>query len=138
MTPHDGESRHIFYATGDKSTRTRVAAPPTASIVVPKGTETVIAIPGGRTIVNGHAPATLGTAGSGGVLAEIVFGLLAQHMDPFLAAAPAVWLHGAAATVFRPRLIAKDLPDLLPGVFPKLFASVPPKQAQAPHCQLRK
>jgi NAD(P)H-hydrate epimerase len=42
-------------------------------------------------------------------------------MEPFLAAAAAVWLHGAAATRFGPGLIAEDLPDLLPGVLRQLF-----------------
>ena len=41
-------------------------------------------------------------------------------MDPWLAAAAAVWLHGAAAAEFGPGLIAEDLPDLLPGVLRRL------------------
>jgi NAD(P)H-hydrate epimerase len=42
-------------------------------------------------------------------------------MEPFLAAAAAVWLHGAAATEFGPGLIAEDLPELLPRVFRRLY-----------------
>jgi NAD(P)H-hydrate epimerase len=42
-------------------------------------------------------------------------------MEPFLAAAAAVWLHGAAAAEFGLGLIADDLPDLLPGVFRRLY-----------------
>jgi NAD(P)H-hydrate repair Nnr-like enzyme with NAD(P)H-hydrate dehydratase domain len=71
---------------------------------------------------NSNAPPTLATAGSGDVLSGIVLGLLAQAMNPFLAAA-AVWLHGAAAADFGPGLIAEDLPDLLPGVFRRLHGS---------------
>jgi NAD(P)H-hydrate epimerase len=41
-------------------------------------------------------------------------------MPPFLAAAAAVWLHGAAATEFGPGLLAEDLPDLLPGMLRRL------------------
>ena len=48
-----------------------------------------------------------------GILSGIILGLLAQGMEPFLAAAAAVWLHGAAATEFGPGLIAEDMPDLL-------------------------
>jgi NAD(P)H-hydrate epimerase len=51
----------------------------------------------------------------------MVLGLLAQGMEPFLAAAAAVWLHGAAASEFGPGLMAEDLPDLLPGVFRNLY-----------------
>ena len=69
-----------------------------------------------QTIVNTNAPPTLATAGSGDVLAGVITGLLAQGMPPFLAAAAAVWMHGAAASAFGPGLIAEDLPELLPGV----------------------
>ena len=55
------------------------------------------------------------------MLSGIVLGFLAQGMEPFLAASAAVWLHGAAATEFGPGLIAEDLPDLLPGVFRRLY-----------------
>jgi NAD(P)H-hydrate epimerase len=41
-------------------------------------------------------------------------------MAPFLAAAAAVWLHGAAAAEFGHGLIAEDLPDLLTGVLRRL------------------
>jgi len=41
-------------------------------------------------------------------------------MAPFLAAAAAVWLHGAAAEHFGPGLLAEDLPDRLPAVFRRL------------------
>jgi NAD(P)H-hydrate epimerase len=45
-----------------------------------------------------------------------VLGLLAQGMEPFLASAAAVWLHGAAAALFGAGLLAEDLPELLPRV----------------------
>jgi NAD(P)H-hydrate epimerase len=48
-------------------------------------------------------------------------------MDPFLAAAAAVWLHGAAAQSFGVGLIAEDLPDLLPPVLREIFE---PRQAR--------
>jgi NAD(P)H-hydrate repair Nnr-like enzyme with NAD(P)H-hydrate dehydratase domain len=50
----------------------------------------------------------------------LIGGLLAQGMASFEASACAVWLHGEAAALFGPGLIAEDLPEILPRVLASL------------------
>jgi NAD(P)H-hydrate epimerase len=64
--------------------------------VVLKGPPTVISAPDGRVAVSASGAPTLGTAGSGDVLAGIVATLLGQTGDPFAAGTSGAWIHGRA------------------------------------------
>lgn len=113
ITPHSIEFSRLFrdlVVEADKLAAARTAARWLGVVVVLKGADTVIADPKGRGLINDHSPPSLATGGSGGVLAELICGLLARGMPPFWAVVAAVWVHSAAVEAWGPGLIAKDLP----------------------------
>ncbi len=123
LTPHEGEFIRLFphlAFLNNKAEKVRNAAIEVGAVVVLKGFDTIIASPSGEVIINANAPATLATAGTGDVLAGMMVGLLAQGLDPFIAAAAAVWMHGDAASRRGLGLIAEDIIEEIPAVLQSL------------------
>jgi NAD(P)H-hydrate epimerase len=101
VTPHPVEAgrllrRESASVLADRFTVGLELARTLGATVLLKGTPTVISAPDGRVAVSASGNPTLGTAGSGDVLAGIVTTLLAQMGDPFAAATAAAWIHGRA------------------------------------------
>lgn len=122
LTPHLGEFKRVFadIDLNSKTDAAREAARRAQAIVLLKGPDTVIASPDGRAVVNTRGTPYLATAGSGDVLAGFIAGLIGQGMGSFDAACAGAWLHGRAAELFGPGLIAEDLPEALPRVLREL------------------
>ena len=115
LTPHEGEFVTLFPGiAGDRLTRARAAAARAGAIVLLKGNDSIVAHPDGRTILCPPASPWLASAGTGDVLAGIIAAMRARGLDPFEAACAGLWLHGEAARIAGPALIADDLAAALP------------------------
>jgi len=130
VTPHPGEmSRLTGLPIADiQAARLQTAvrqASAWGTTVILKGAHTVVAAPDGRARVSPFANPALASGGTGDVLAGAIVGLVAQGMEPFDAAALAVYLHGRAGEKVRGELgdaglLAGDLLSVLPQVIKEL------------------
>ena len=121
VTPHAGEFARLFGALpGTKAEQALEAARRSAAVVVFKGPDTLVAAPDGRLGFAPPAPAWLATAGTGDVLAGMIAALRARGLDAFEAACAGVWLHGRAAEIAGPDMIADDLVTAIPKALQRL------------------
>ncbi len=133
-TPHAGEFATLTgtppaSALPARMAQALAAAQQLQAVVLLKGAHSIIAAPDGRMTINDNAPATLATAGAGDVLAGLITGLLAQGMPAYEACLAAAWVHGRAATLFGPGLIAEDLPGMVPAVLAEFENTQPLRSA---------
>jgi len=117
LTPHPGEMKRLSGLENVNDRRLETAermAQDREVIVVLKGSDTLIALPDGRTFVNPTGNPGMGTGGSGDVLTGIIGALLAQGYEPWMAACLGVFAHGqagdrAAAKLGMGRMTALDI-----------------------------
>ena len=115
VTPHEGEFERLFgEIAGTKPERALEGARRSGAVVVYKGGDTLVASPDGRLGFRPPAPPWLASAGTGDVLAGVIAALRARGMAAFEAACAGVWLHGKAAEIAGPQMIADDLASAIP------------------------
>ncbi len=124
-TPHAGELGRLLgleseEIEAERLRHVRAAADIAQAVIVLKGDDTLIAAPDGTVAVNTGGSPALATAGTGDVLTGVIAALLAQRLDPFLAACAGVCLHARAGREAARRVgsvegvIATDVIQALP------------------------
>ena len=121
LTPHDGEFARMG---GDLSHEDRLGAARAFArqhgcLLVLKGHNTIVALPGGECFVNATGNSGMAKGGSGDVLGGMILALLGQKMNPVRAAVCAVYLHGragdlAAADKGEYGMLPTDLMEQIP------------------------
>ena len=102
LTPHPLEAARLLEISVEQIQHDRLGAAKKLatkfqSVVILKGSGTVIADPTEQVVINTTGNPALATAGTGDVLAGLCGSLLAQNWPLWEAALAAVWIHGDAA-----------------------------------------
>jgi NAD(P)H-hydrate epimerase len=117
LTPHDGEFSRLA-GSGPRPDRlgsARDLAHHAGTVVLLKGSATIVAAPDGRSLMSTAGSPRLATAGTGDVLSGIIGAFLARGLPAVEAAALGAHAHGRAARLGLPEgLLAGDLVELLP------------------------
>ncbi|MBX3075808.1 NAD(P)H-hydrate dehydratase [Candidatus Obscuribacterales bacterium] len=124
LTPHPKELARLLDCEVSEIQSDRInmaikAAQKFNAVIVLKGSMTVTANPEGEVFINPTGNAGMATAGAGDVLSGIIGGLLAQHVDPFQAAAAGAYIHGRSGDILAEEidesgLVAGDIKRGIP------------------------
>ena len=128
LLPHSREMARILdkdreQVEADPAAAAREAAERFDAVTLVKGRYSFIAEPGGRSFRLEGGGVGLATSGSGDVLSGIVGGLCARGAEPLAALLWGAWLHAEAGRLLSERVgrlgfLARELPDLIPGLLP--------------------
>ena len=131
ITPHPGEfsritGKPISEIQKNRLTLAKEFASQYNTVIALKGASTVVATPGGESMINPTGNRGMATGGSGDVLSGIAGAFMAQGMTAKDAACAAVYVHGAAGDIAALRqgkisLIASDICDSLPMAFKRIM-----------------
>ena len=124
LTPHEGELGRLLEVDSDevkahRLAHAREAAERSGAVVLLKGDDTIVAVPGGPLAVSPGATPALATAGTGDVLSGLIGALLAKGLAAFEAAALGALAHALAGMAAAERhgadhVVAGDVIDALP------------------------
>jgi NAD(P)H-hydrate epimerase len=130
ITPHPGEAAGLLQSTAAGIQADRLAssarlAEDFGATCVLKGSGTLIAQAGERTLINPHGNPGMASAGMGDVLSGMIGALLGQGMTPFAAARAGVLIHALCAERFsidqdQSGLIAGDIVERIPLIVKQL------------------
>jgi len=135
LLPHSREmarllDRELEEVETDPAAAVRQAAQRFNAVALIKGAFSYVAEPGGRTFRMEGGGVGLATSGSGDVLSGIVGGLCARGAEPLTAMLWGIWLHAEAGRILTERVgrigfLARELPDLVPGLLPDNSSPAP-------------
>ncbi len=130
LTPHPGEmsrllDQNLTSILDDPITAALELTKRTNSIVVLKGSTSIVTSPDGDIYFNTTGNPGMASAGTGDVLTGIITSLLGQGYKPYIAAVLGVFIHGhagdlASRDLGEYGLVASDLIDYLPLAFKSL------------------
>jgi ADP-dependent NAD(P)H-hydrate dehydratase / NAD(P)H-hydrate epimerase len=124
LTPHEAElgrllGRPSAEVAAHRLAAVREAAERSGAVVLLKGDDTLVAVPGGPVAVNPAGSPALATAGTGDVLSGLIGALLGKGLGAFEAACLGARAHALAADAAAERLgadhvMAGDVIESLP------------------------